>query len=105
MRGAVAAVAVAPAAAAAVAVAYRFPVPFGGYAHGFAEAGTAALACLFYLVLGGVPVLSLLGTLGGVLAAKIGATDARNLTLAIAASAALLAALALALLEFVVGPW
>ncbi|MGX1776015.1 hypothetical protein ACWIGW_28160 [Nocardia brasiliensis] len=106
--GALVAVVLAPAAAALVAIVYRFPVPLSGYARGFGGAGDAALGSLFYLILGGAPVLAILGVVGGVVAVRVAGTDrrrARVLTLGAAAGSALLAAVALAVLEFFIGAW
>ncbi|QIS03709.1 hypothetical protein F5X71_16495 [Nocardia brasiliensis] len=106
--GAVAAVLLAPVAAALTALVYRFPVPMAGYARGFGGVGDAALGSLFYLILGGGPVLAALGAVGGVVAARVAGPDrrrARVLTLLVAAAVALLAAVALAVLEFFIGAW
>ncbi|MBF6134668.1 hypothetical protein IU501_16860 [Nocardia otitidiscaviarum] len=106
--GALAAVAAAPVAAAIVAVLYRFPIPLTGYADGFGGAIPAALGSLFYLVLGGAPVLGLLGAVGGVAAARLAGPDirrARRLTLLLAGTIALFGAIALASLELFIGAW
>ncbi|PXX71366.1 hypothetical protein DFR70_101788 [Nocardia tenerifensis] len=103
-----AAIALAPPAAALVAVIYRFPVPLSGYVSGFAGAGTAAVASLFYLVLGGAPLLGILAGAAGFAAARSAKGDTRRLwrrTFAAAACVALLSAVALAVLEFFIGPW
>ncbi|WP_280262029.1 hypothetical protein [Nocardia wallacei] len=108
MVGCVAAVLTAPLAAAVVASVYRFPVPFGDYAHGLSEAGNAALASVFYLVLGGVPVLAIGGTVAGWLVQRAAGTDSARTGWAGAGAGfgvALLGALVLATLEFFVGPW
>jgi hypothetical protein len=106
--GAVTAILCAPFAAAIIATVYRFPVPFGEYAHGINEAVTAALASVFYLVLGGAVVLGVLGAAAGLLAVRIAMPDTARvfrLTFAACGSLALIAAFALALLEFAIGPW
>ncbi|WP_102142202.1 hypothetical protein [Mycobacterium hubeiense] len=97
--GAAAAILWAPIAAALIAVIYRFPVPFGGYASGLDGALTAALASVFYLVLGGVVVLGALGAVAGALLTR------RWLTVLAGFAIAVVAALSLALLEYVIGPW
>ncbi|MFC9434262.1 hypothetical protein [Nocardia sp. NPDC057030] len=104
--GAVAAVVPAPLAAAVVAVVYRFPVPLAeDYARGFGGAGDAALASVFYLLLGGALVLGILGGIGGFVAARLDARRARYRTLAVSVGIALLAASALSVLEFSIGAW
>lgn len=103
--GAAAAIGWAPVAAAIVAAVYRFPVPFGGYARGLDAAPTAALGSVFYLVLGGVVVLGALGAAVGATLAKLTPTRATGLTVAVAWVIAMLGALSLALLEYVIGPW
>ncbi|MFC9993947.1 hypothetical protein [Nocardia sp. NPDC127526] len=106
--GALTALVAAPAAAALVATLYRFPVPLSGYARGFREAPVAALGSLFYLALGGVFLLGFLGAAGGFIASRAfprNPRPARRLTLLIAVITALLGAIALAVLEFIVGPW
>ncbi|MGH3738014.1 MAG: hypothetical protein ACRDT6_20745 [Micromonosporaceae bacterium] len=107
LAGAAAAVLASPVAAALVAVVHRFPVPFAGYAQGFAGAPTAALGSLFYLLLGGVLVLAAAGAGAGVLAGRRAASRSGALTLSIVLGCliALAGALSLALLEYVIGPW
>ncbi|MEV5652751.1 hypothetical protein AB0L57_31255 [Nocardia sp. NPDC052254] len=98
----------APVAAGLVASVYRFPIPFDGYARGVGDALNAALASVFYLVVGGVFPLALAGALAGFLHAR-GAVrgSARCLTLIAATgfATACAAALLLALLEYAIGPW
>ncbi|MFB8275141.1 hypothetical protein [Nocardia colli] len=107
--GAVVAVVLAPLAAALVAIVYRFPVPMAeDYARGFGGAGDAALGSVFYLILGGALVLAILGGIGGFVTARfaqLSARRARLRTLAASAGIALLAACALAVLEFFIGAW
>ncbi len=99
LAGAVSAVAAAPLAAAVVATLYRFPVPFGGYARGWSDAPAAALASVFYLILGGAVVLAGLGCLAGALVRSV-----RTAAL-LGGLVAVLGALTLATLEYVVGTW
>ncbi|WP_024805347.1 hypothetical protein [Nocardia sp. BMG51109] len=106
--GALAAVLAAPLAAALVAGIYRFPVPFADYARGWSGAGDAALASVFYLVLGGVIVLAAGGAVGGWLIQRAVApcsTRAAGLTTVSAFGVAAVAAVVLATLEFLIGPW
>ncbi|MFJ1455165.1 hypothetical protein [Nocardia sp. N2S4-5] len=106
--GAVAALLTAPLAAAVVACVYRFPVPFAEYARGPSGAADAALASVFYLILGGALVLALAGAVVGMLVQR---GSARNpwrsaaLTTLGAFAVATVAAVVLATLEFVIGPW
>ncbi|MBB5915927.1 hypothetical protein BJY24_004839 [Nocardia transvalensis] len=106
--GGVAAVLTAPLAAAVVAIVYRFPVPFGEYARGLEDAGTAALASVFYLMFGGVLVLAVGGTVAGWIVQRSAGTDSARVgwaSLAAAFGVALVCALLLATLEFFIGPW
>lgn len=103
--GAAAAVLGAPPAAGLVAALYRFPVPFHGYVSGFAAAPTAALAALFYLAVGGIVVLGAAGAVAGALLARARAERVTAWTLVAGSALAVLAAVALAVLEHVIGPW
>lgn len=101
--GAVAAVGFAPLAAAIVAAVYRFPIPFAEYVTGVGGMPAAALASVFYLALGGFVVLGAFGAAAGALLAGTAAATRH----AVAASfvIAVVGALSLALLEYVIGPW
>ncbi|PPJ21079.1 hypothetical protein C5E44_05655 [Nocardia nova] len=106
--GALVAVLTAPLAAAVVASVYRFPIPFGEYAEGLREAVNAALAAVFYLVMGGGMLLAVLGGAAGLMIVRAhGRRLGRSLALTFAAGfgLAVLGAFALALLEHVIGPW
>ncbi|OXR41528.1 hypothetical protein B7C42_06420 [Nocardia cerradoensis] len=106
--GALAAVLTAPVAAAMVASVYRFPIPFGVYARGPHEAVNAALAAVFYLVMGGGLLLAALGGAAGLMIVRAhGRRLGRALALTTAAGfgLAVVGAFALALLEHVIGPW
>ena len=105
MLGAAAAIGWVPVAAAAVAIVYRFPIPFGEYAHGIESAATAALASVFYLVLGGALVVGVLGAAAGATLAKLVSRREGALTVLAGFVIALLGELSLALLEYVIGPW
>ncbi len=103
-----AAVLTAPAAAAAVAGVYRFPVPFGEYARGPSAAGDAALASVFYLILGGAVVLAGAGAVVGWLAQRRtarGSWRSATLTMLGAFAVAVVAAVVLATLEYAIGSW
>lgn len=106
--GALAAVLTAPVAAAMVASVYRFPIPFGVYAEGLREAVNAALAAVFYLVMGGGLLLAVLGGAAGLMIVRahgVRLGRALALTTAAAFGLAVVGAFALALLEHVIGPW
>ncbi|MGV9802340.1 hypothetical protein ACWDTP_30255 [Mycobacterium sp. NPDC003449] len=103
--GAAAAIGWAPLAAGLTAVAYRFPVPFSGYADGLADAPTAALASLFYLVLGGFVVLGVLGATAGAVLARVAPGRPYALAAVAGLVIAILGAVALAVLEYLIGPW
>ncbi|MFF2082643.1 hypothetical protein ACFVVM_02660 [Nocardia sp. NPDC058176] len=106
--GGLSAIVLAPVAAAVIAIVYRFPVPLVGYTSGFGGALTAAAGSLFYLVLGGAVLVGAIGGAGGLLVAgpRRPATP-RTYTIAVLVGlgVAFLGALALALLEYLVGPW
>ncbi len=87
---------------------YRFPVPFGGYASGPAASLRALAAVLFYGILGGFPVLLVVGALGGAAAYALGRPEVgriRRLTLAFSGLSALLGVGLLAILDKLIGPW
>lgn len=84
--GGIAAVLWAPVAAALLCLLYRFPIPFGDFASGLAEAGNAGLASVYYLVMGEGPVLFLLGAAAGYYSARtVGPRLIRGLALAVVA--------------------
>jgi len=94
--------------AAVCALLYRFPVPFAGYESGLAAMPRASLAVVFYGLLGGFPVLLVVGALGGVAGHVIGGTDVRRvlrLTLAFSAMTALLGVVFMAVLDKLIGPY
>ena len=106
--GALAACAGAFPAAAFMAVLYRFPVPFRGYASGLGAVGPALGATFFYGFLGGFVVLAVAGGLGGAFAhSRVGPRkpSVRPLTLAIVLAVDVAAALLLATLDKIIGPW
>ncbi|MFC4373702.1 hypothetical protein ACFO5K_06270 [Nocardia halotolerans] len=106
--GGLAAIVLAPAAAAVTATVYRFPVPMVGYTSGFGGALTAAVGSVFYLVLGGALVLGALGAVGGYVAVgpkRPAGAGTYALAVLIGLGVAVAGAVALALLEYVIGPW
>jgi len=108
LPGALWAVALAFPFAAICALVYRFPVPFGGYAIGPTAMPRALVAVVFYGVLGGFPVLLVVGALGGAAAYALGRPDVgriRRLTLAFSGLIALLGVGFLAILDKLIGPW
>ena len=96
-----------PVAAALIAAVYRFPIPFAGYEGGLHGAGRAALASLFYLFLGGAVVVGVLGAAAGVIAGDLLRGPRRNplLWIAVVFLPPLVAALLLAVLDKLIGPW
>ncbi|MET9490126.1 MULTISPECIES: hypothetical protein [unclassified Nocardia] len=85
--GGIAAVLTAPIAAALVGIVYRFPIPFGDNARGAGDALNAALASVFYLVMGEGVVLALLGGAAGYFIARaVGPGLLRPLALAVVAA-------------------
>ncbi|MCU1644653.1 MAG: hypothetical protein JWN03_4928 [Nocardia sp.] len=85
--GGIAAVLTAPIAAALVGSIYRFPIPFGDNASGVDDAVNAALASVFYLVMGEGVVLAALGGVAGYFIARaVGPGLLRPLALAVLAA-------------------
>ena len=95
-------------AAGLLALVYRFPVPFTGYESGMAALPHALFAAAFYGALGGFVFLGLAGTAAGVVIERSAARSGRpwlQTTIAAAAGIACAAALALSVLDKVIGPW
>ena len=108
LRGALWAVVLAFPLAALCALVYRFPVPFGGYETGLTAVPRALRAVVFYGVLGGFPVLLVVGALGGAAAYALGRPESQHiirLTLVFAALAAFLGVGLLAVLDKLIGEW
>lgn len=94
--------------AAICALLYRFPQPMAGYDSGLASMPLTIVGVVFYGLFGGFATLYVVGGLGGAAAHAIGGSDqhrVRRLTLAFAATAALLGVVFLAELDKLVGPW
>jgi len=95
-------------AAALVGLVYRFPIPMAGYASGFEAIFPSVIAVIFYGVLGGFAILSVLGAIGGSIAYSLGMPNDRvklKATLVVAFVIDLLAAIFMAILEWFIGPW
>jgi hypothetical protein len=108
LQGAALAIAGAFPAVAAIALFYGFPIPFGGKPSGLAAVVPSLLAAAFYLSLGGIVVLGLLGTLAGAAAHTLGRGDdarTRRLLITLSLTASFCAALMLATLDVIIGPW
>ncbi|MUM23494.1 hypothetical protein FZI91_17560 [Mycobacterium sp. CBMA271] len=103
--GSVAAIGFSPIAAALTAVVYRFPVFMTGYLSGLGAVWPAMFSAVFYLVLGGFVVIGGLGSAAGIAAERLCPERAVPYTLGAAFIIALLGALSLALLEYVIGAW
>ncbi len=54
--------------AALLALVWQFPVPFSGFEHGSAAVPHAMYAVFFYGIMGGFPLLGVLGGIGGAMA-------------------------------------
>jgi hypothetical protein len=95
-------------AAALLVLVYRFPVPFAGYESGVAAVPHAVLAVAMYGMLGGFFVLGLAGAAAGVLIRRsVHGSGRRPLPIlcGVAAAIAFAGALALSVLDKVIGPW
>jgi hypothetical protein len=97
--------------AAQVGLIYRFPVPFAGYESGLNAVVRILFAVVFYGVLGGFLVVSVLGALAGLLGQQIAQAKGANrqrsiyLTVGLALAADLPPILLLAVLDKIIGPW
>jgi hypothetical protein len=92
-----------------LALVYRFPVPFAGYVSGFSAVGYAMVGVVIYGLLGGFPLLALLGGLAGAVAARRMDSGEGKLQwkwLLLPSLIIDLAALfCLAILDKIIGPW
>jgi hypothetical protein len=94
--------------AALCALLFRFPIPFDSYRSGLTAMRPALLAVVFYGLLGGFIVQAALGGVAGLVAEHYGAHNrARTwrLCLGLAAVGSLVGVVALAILDFIIGPW
>jgi len=97
--------------ASLVALVYRFPIPFRGYASGFGAIVPANFAVLVYGLLGGFIVLPFSGAVAAALthwATRLTETRGRAVlywVVGFALIADLIAAIALSLLDKIIGPW
>ena len=107
LAGAICAIALSPVAAGLMAAVYRFPMPFAGYEGGWGSAPRAAVAALFYLLVGGVFVVGLVGGGAGTLARRLatGRRHPRLLWVSVVFLAALAPAALLSVLDKIIGPW
>lgn len=108
LSGAVFAIVLSLPVALLTVVVFRFPIPFGGYESGVVAIPRTILAVGFYGMLGGFPLLGLLGAGAGLWAWRRHAPDARGvlrLTLMLASFVALAGVLTLAVLDKIIGPW
>lgn len=87
---------------------WRFPIPFVGYRSGPGHAGHALMAAGFYIIIGGFVVLGVLGAFAGLVARMLRPDDEREqkrLARIVTAVIALAAAILLAGLDKIIGPW
>lgn len=94
--------------AAVCALLFRFPIPFVGIRSGFGAVLPALLAVVFYGVLGGFVVQAVLGGLGALVASKIEPSSppaSNRWCLVVSLAAASLGVIALATLDWIIGPW
>ncbi|KRQ20163.1 hypothetical protein BKG82_16720 [Mycobacteroides chelonae] len=103
--GSVTAIGFCPIAAALTAVVYRFPAFMVGYVSGLSAVWPAMFSAIFYLVFGGFAVMGGLGAAAGIAVERLRRERAIMYTIGASFVIALLGALSLALLEYVVGPW
>lgn len=108
MLGGVASCMAAFPAAFIVALVWRLPIPFGGYASGMEGAGKSWFAVLFYGIVGGFPVLGVLGAICGAVAHQQCMPDRQavvRLTMLLGALVAAMAVGLLTVLDMLIGPW
>ena len=91
-----------------LAMVYRFPIPFAGYASGIQAVGYAMGAVIFYGVIGGFPLLALLGALSGAVVTRIKPAPLQHpwmdlLLPSLAIDFVLL--FVLSVLDKIIGPW
>jgi hypothetical protein len=94
--------------AGVLALLYRFPVPFAGYVSGLPGVGYAMVAVLFYGIVGGFPLLAVLGGIVGALATRTAPPGSRFPWGRVIMACMLpdVAALSLlAVLDKIIGPW
>jgi hypothetical protein len=95
--------------AALSALVFRFPVPFAGYMSGPGAVVPALMGALFYgIALGGFAVQALLGGLAGLAGARRGSPDRKRMrrlcvTFSLVGSGT--GIMALAILDWIIGPW
>jgi hypothetical protein len=95
-------------AAVLLGMIYRFPIPFGGYVHGYEHAFMFLLSVLFYGILGGFILLALGGATAGFVGYRIGKRNekrTKKITILLSMLMAFLSALLLAMLDLIIGPW
>lgn len=103
--GSVAAIGFSPITAALTAVVYRFPAFMVGYVSGLSALWPAMFSAVFYLIFGGFAVIGGLGAAAGIAVERLRRERAITYTIGASFGIALLGALSLALLEYVVGSW
>ena len=94
--------------ASLLALIWKFPLPLGGYAHGFSAALLAPLAAFYYGLFGGFLIVPALGALSGALAFKLSGGDvsnAKKLSIALGVACALAAGIFINILDKIIGPW
>jgi hypothetical protein len=106
--GALTAIVMAFPVAGVLALVYRFPVPFAGYISGVSAMGYAMVGVVFYGLLGGFPLLAVLGGLTGAIMSRTG-TDKDKLPVKLIVLVCFFIDLAmlfvLAILDKIIGPW
>lgn len=91
-----------------LALFWRFPIPFSGYESGILGAVHALAAVVFYGMLGGFILVGGLGAFGGWIAYKLNRTvpnTAKQLSIILGISAAIVSGLCLSLLDKFIGAW
>lgn len=108
LLGALLAVVIAFPVAAILALVYRFPVPFAGYMSGVSAIGYAMGGVVFYGLIGGFPLLAILGGLTGSIVSNAAARESKLpwkwiMLLCVLIDLAVL--FVLAILDKIIGPW
>jgi hypothetical protein len=91
--------------AGVLALIFRFPVPFGGYVSGVSAVGPAMGGVLLYGLMGGFPLLAVLGGLAGAILARGKDKLPWKWIMLSCLLIDLVVLFVLAILDIIIGPW